>query len=50
MMPLFITASAEIPTGELFIYMRFIAVFRIIRLYNLWTYINGRITHISDPL
>jgi voltage-gated potassium channel len=41
MMPLFVTGAPEIASFEILNYIRFIALFRLIRLYNLWSYIKG---------
>jgi len=41
MLPLFVTGSPEIASSGILVYIRFIAIFRLIRLYNLWSYIKG---------
>lgn len=41
MMPLIITGAPEIASSGVLSYIRFIAIFRLIRLYNLWSYIRG---------
>lgn len=41
MMPLLVTGSPEVASAGMLAYIRFIAIFRIVRLYNLWAYIKG---------
>ena len=41
MLPLFVTGAPEIASSGILSYIRFIAIFRLIRLYNLWYYIKG---------
>lgn len=41
MLPLFVTGSPEITSSGILDYLRFIAIFRLIRLYNLWSHIRG---------
>jgi voltage-gated potassium channel len=41
MMPLIITGTPFLATSGILVYIRFIALFRLIWLYNIWTYIKG---------
>jgi voltage-gated potassium channel len=41
MMPLIITGTPFLATSGILSYLRFIALFRLIRLYSIWTYIKG---------
>jgi voltage-gated potassium channel len=41
MMPLVITGTPFLATSGILSYLRFIALFRLIRLYSIWTYIKG---------
>jgi voltage-gated potassium channel len=41
MMPLIIAATPVLADSGILSYIRFIALFRLIRLYNIWTYIKG---------
>lgn len=41
MVPLIVTGSPDLASSEFLNYIRFIALFRLARLYNLWTYIKG---------
>ena len=40
MMPLIITGTPFLATSGILSYLRFIALFRLIRLYSIWTYIK----------
>ena len=41
MMPLIVTGTPFLATSGILSYIRFIALFRLIRLYNIWTYLKG---------
>ena len=41
MMPLIITGTPFLASSGILSYIRFIALFRLVRLYNIWTYIRG---------
>jgi hypothetical protein len=50
MMPLIITATPVLADSGILSYIRFIALFRLIRLYNIWTYIKGGEVVLLDTL
>lgn len=41
MIPLIVTGTPDVASSEFLSYIRFIALFRLARLYNLWTYVKG---------
>lgn len=41
MMPLIVTGTPFLASSGILSYIRFIALFRLVRLYNIWTYIRG---------
>ena len=41
MMPLIVTGTPFLASSGFLSYIRFVALFRLVRLYNIWTYIRG---------